>query len=191
MSTDDKEQKDYKNKIFTIPNVLSSFRILLVPLFIWLYAFRKESFWALIVLVVSGITDLLDGFIARRFNMISDLGKMLDPVADKLTAAALLICLVADYRVMWVAFGALVVKEFSDGIIGMISVTRTGYVHGSEWHGKVTTVIMYIVIGLLILWRDIPKGLSTALILLCTVLQLFSGTIYLIHNLRRIKESKE
>ena len=82
-------EKDYKNKIFTIPNVLSFFRILLVPVFVWLYAFRDERIWALIVLIVSGVTDLLDGFIARHFHMISDLGKMLDPVADKLTAAAL------------------------------------------------------------------------------------------------------
>ena len=183
--------KDYKDKIITIPNMLSFFRILLVPVFVWLYAFRKETTWALIVLIVSGVTDLLDGYIARHFHMISDLGKMLDPVADKLTAAALLICLVADYPLMWAAFGALVVKEFSDGIIGMISVKRTGYVHGSEWHGKVTTVVMYVVIGLLILWRNMPKGLSTVLILLCTALQLLSGTLYLIHNLRRIKESKK
>ena len=82
-----------ENKIFTLPNVLSFFRILLIPVIIWLYLVKDNSIWAGYVLILSGLTDVLDDFIARRFNVASDLGKVLDPVADKLTQAAMLICL--------------------------------------------------------------------------------------------------
>ena len=72
----------------TIPNILSCFRIVLIPVFVWQYINVPDdqiALWPILILILSGITDILDGFIARRFNMISDLGKMLDPVADKMT----------------------------------------------------------------------------------------------------------
>ncbi|MBQ4424461.1 MAG: CDP-alcohol phosphatidyltransferase family protein [Lachnospiraceae bacterium] len=188
---DQKEPRDTQHQIFTIPNIMSFFRLLLIPVFVWCYVFRKDMTWSLIILIVSGITDLFDGLIARRFHMISDLGKMLDPVADKLTAAALLICLIVKYPVMWVAFGALVIKEFSDGILGLMVIKRTGRVYGSSWHGKVTTVVMYVVVGLLILWVDIPDKLATALILLCAGLQLLSCALYAKQNLSHLHEPAE
>ena len=101
-------KKPTLREMFTIPNILSYFRILLIPLFVYLY-FKAETppefFRAAVVLGISGFTDLFDGKIARRFNQITELGILLDPVADKLTEGAVVLCLMTRYR--WVA--ALVV----------------------------------------------------------------------------------
>lgn len=74
-----------KDQILTIPNLLSIVRLCLIPLIIWLYCVKKDYTLAVIVILISGATDIVDGFIARHFNMVSDFGKILDPVADKLT----------------------------------------------------------------------------------------------------------
>ena len=68
-----------KDEILTVPNLLSLFRILLIPIFVWLYMSQEDYFYAALIVVLSGITDILDGFIARRFNLITRLGKVLDP----------------------------------------------------------------------------------------------------------------
>ena len=80
------------NRIFTIPNLLSLIRILLIPVFVALF-FHDEMIWAALILIISGLTDTLDGYIARHFNMITNLGKVLDPIADKLTQAVVAFCL--------------------------------------------------------------------------------------------------
>ena len=85
-------QRADTNRILTLPNLLSFFRILLIPLIIWLY-FRAEYWWAFGMLLLSGATDVVDGWIARTFHLVSDFGKAIDPVADKLTQIAVLLCL--------------------------------------------------------------------------------------------------
>ena len=86
-----------KKNILTIPNLISLFRILLIPLIILLYCGKKHYTATIMVITISGASDIIDGKIARKFNMVSDVGKVLDPVADKLTQAALVICLIARY----------------------------------------------------------------------------------------------
>ena len=93
-------EEKYKHKIITIPNVLSFFRLLLIPVIVWLYIVKKYPIWTMAVLALSGITDIVDGIIARKCNMISDFGKAFDPVADKLTQIAMLFCLVSRFRWM-------------------------------------------------------------------------------------------
>lgn len=75
----------YQKKILTIPNILSFFRLCLIPVIIWLYTEKQDYFWTLLVLLLSAVTDIVDGIIARKCNMISDFGKAFDPIADKLT----------------------------------------------------------------------------------------------------------
>ena len=78
-------ENKYQKKILTIPNILSIFRICLIPFTAYLYVCKKEYLLTLWMLILSGITDIIDGSIARSFNMIIDFGKILDPIADKLT----------------------------------------------------------------------------------------------------------
>lgn len=100
-----------ENRIITIPNILSVCRIIMIPVFIWAYCCRKEYPLAFLILCLSGITDLVDGFIARTFHMVSNLGKALDPLADKLTQGAVLLCLGSRYPQMLFLAGLLVAKE--------------------------------------------------------------------------------
>ena len=114
-----------QKKIITIPNILSFFRLCLIPVIIWLYTVEKNDAAAGAVLILSGATDVADGFIARHFHMISDLGKVLDPIADKLTQAAMLfsLCTVLLYAAMILhVFWYQIPKTVSDVLIGACAV---------------------------------------------------------------------
>lgn len=119
-------------RIFTIPNLLSVFRLVLIPVFVWTYCVREAYLVTAGILLLSGLTDIADGFIARRFHMVSDLGKALDPIADKLTQAAMLFCLVIRFPLMWFPLIALGMKEISGGILSLLTIRRTGIVMGAD-----------------------------------------------------------
>ena len=185
------DESRYQHRILTIPNVISLLRIFMIPLFIWLYLGKNDDVGTAVVLILSGVTDALDGFIARRFHMVSDVGKALDPVADKLTQIAMLFCLVARFPLVLLPLVILVVKEVIDGIMGLMILKKSGEVHSADWHGKVTTALVYAVMILHVLWSEIPKAVSVTLLLLCTGMLLFSFVLYLIRNSRQIRGSKE
>ena len=110
--------KQLKQEAFSIPNLLSYFRLLLIPLFIQLY--MNENFTeALITLAASGLSDVIDGRVARKYNMVTDLGKVLDPVADKLTQCAMMFCVAMRYPAMWWLLGLHVVKELIMIVMGL------------------------------------------------------------------------
>ena len=121
----------YKNKILTLPNILSFFRLCLIPLIVWQYVGKRNYLMALYLLALSGLTDIADGIIARSFNMISDFGKAFDPVADKLTQIAMLFCLVTRFRMMWLPLILLIIKELFAGVTGLMMV-RKGIVIGAD-----------------------------------------------------------
>lgn len=171
-----------KVQILTIPNVLSIFRIFLIPLFAYLYVNHRDSD-AFFVLVISGLTDVIDGFIARRFNMISAVGKALDPISDKLTQAAMLICLVKRFPAMWVPLLLMVFKELFSAFGAFLAIRYTGEVHGADWHGKLTTTSLYAMMALHILWPAIPRVFSNIFIGLCVVLMTASLILYSRRNL--------
>ena len=185
----DKENNEALHRVFTIPNLLSFLRLLMIPLIVWLYVGKHDWVGTAVVLVLSGITDVLDGFIARHFNMVSDLGKALDPVADKLTQIAVLGCLVTRYRTMIIPLCMLVVKELTDGILSLIILKKTGEVYGALWHGKVCTILLYATMILHVIWPDIPAGLSTALTVLCAVMILLSLLLYIRRNVKLLEEA--
>ena len=110
-----------ENRVLTIPNLLSAFRLLLIPLFVWLYL-QEKYFYTGLVLLISGITDISDGFIARRFHMVSNVGKVLDPVADKLTQISMLICLVTRYPLMLILVVIMIFKELFMSISGLLVI---------------------------------------------------------------------
>ena len=176
--------RETQNKILTIPNLLSLFRMLLIPVIIWLYTIKRDYFPAGALLILSGLTDLADGFIARHFNAVSNVGKILDPIADKLTQAAMLFCLVTRFPLMAAPFGVLVVKEIFIGTTGLLMIRKTGRVVGADFHGKVATTLLYAMMILHIFWIDITPEVSVITIIICLISMLFTLFVYGKRNLR-------
>ncbi len=179
--------QDYKDKIFTIPNILSMVRIAIIPVIVWLYCFENSWLWTAVLLIASGLTDLVDGFIARRFNMISNFGKAIDPVADKLTQFVMLICLITRFPKMIIPCLLLMTKEIISAITAMIAIRKTGEVEGADWHGKVCTCLMYLMMLVHVVWFGIPETVSNVLIAVCTGMLVLSFFLY---NARNIKAAK-
>lgn len=188
MTNDSKDK--YQKKILTIPNILSFFRLCLIPLIIWFYKCKHDHLSALFILAFSGITDIIDGIIARKYNMISDFGKALDPVADKLTQIAMLYCLISRFPYMSVPFVLLVVKEIFTGITALVSIRKTNTVKGAVWHGKLTTVALYLMMSFHLLWYNIPNSVSLILIGVSIGIMLMSFIMYTIRNIKAIKNKR-
>ena len=154
--------------IFTIPNVISFFRILLIPIFVVAYLSGKDNpqytQFAIGVVVVSGISDVIDGFIARHFNMVSDVGKVLDPIADKLTQAVLLLSLAIKHLEIFPMFVVLFVKELLTLFVAAYLLTHGTKPISSKWFGKLSTAILYAVMIALIGFPNLPIRRSTATI---------------------------
>ena len=178
---------DKSKQILTIPNLLSVFRILLIPLIVWLYCGKQDYPLAAWALLLSGATDIADGFIARRFHMVSDLGKVLDPIADKLTQTAALVCLLTRFQAVWWLLGVLVVKEAVMAVMGILVIRRTKAVYSAAWHGKLATCVLYGVIFVHIVWYNIPQLVSALLAAAGIVCILLSLVLYTTANLRRLK----
>lgn len=172
----------YQHKILTIPNLLSFFRLALIPLMVWLYAIEKQYYWTTAILFLSALTDVVDGWIARRYNMVSDFGKIIDPFADKLTLIAMLGCLATRFPAMIPLLIVLAVKEIVNGLMGLAAIRRTGYALSSEWHGKATTALLYLTIAAHLLWVNIPAAVSNWMLTICMALMLISAVLYFIRN---------
>ena len=138
---------------WNIPNIISLVRIGLVPVFILLYLLHLDA-WAFGVLLFSGLTDCLDGFIARRFNLITDCGKLLDPLSDKLTQVAVVICLTTRYTELLPLTVLCFAKELSQGIGGILLLRKNVRTQGAKWFGKVSTVLFYACMLVIVLWYN-------------------------------------
>ena len=184
-------EERYKHKIVTIPNVLSLFRLLLIPVIIWLYIVKKDPLWTTVTLILSGITDIVDGIIARKCHMVSDFGKAFDPCADKLTQIAMLFCLVTRFKWMRLPLCVMVIKEVTAGILGWLVIRKTGNVYGAVWHGKATTVSLYSMMIIHLIWYNIPGVISGILIGACTALALLSAVMYSRDNLKKLRNRRK
>ena len=177
-------KEKHKHKIVTIPNILSLFRLLLIPVIMWVYIVKEDPVLTTVILALSGITDIVDGIIARKCHMVSDFGKAFDPVADKLTQIAMLFCLVSRFKWMLLPLCVMVVKEVTAGILGLLVIRKTGNVYGAVWHGKATTVFLYSMMIIHLIWFNIPGVISGILIGACTALALLSAFMYSRENVR-------
>lgn len=191
MIMEKKNTKDYSKKILTIPNALSLFRLLLIPLFVWLYVAKDDMIMTTVVLVLSGLTDIADGYIARTYNMVSDFGKALDPVADKLTQLAMLFCLMYHFPHMFIPLVLLAIKELTTAITGSITIYKTKTVMGAVWHGKLTTFALYTMMVIHLLWGNIPPVVSDTLIGICVGIMMLSFVLYTIRNIKAINAAKK
>lgn len=167
-----------KKEAFSLPNILSYLRILLIPVFTHLYL-KGEYASAALVVALSGVTDMADGFIARRFDMITEWGKILDPVADKLTQAALIACLLSRYNMMWLLVAVFVVKELTMGVIGLFTLCkRRKKLSGAMWFGKVSTVVQFIAMTALFAF-SMPEKAVDAIVLTCAAFMMLAFVLYM------------
>lgn len=147
----DTERKKGKgrNKNLTVPNAMSVFRIVVIPVFVYC-AVKDNIVGALMALGLSGLSDALDGFVARTFNQITELGKMLDPLADKLTQGAVAICIAIRYPSICPLLFLLVTKELIMLCGACYLLKKKKKPCASKWYGKLSTILFYIAIALIV-----------------------------------------
>ena len=196
MSEKDREQVEQAqhvdtDRILTLPNILSFFRLMLIPLIVYLFE-TEQYWWAFGALLLSGATDVVDGWIARTFHLVSDFGKALDPVADKLTQIAVLFCLMREY---WWVLAVLIFKEVFIGVMTLIALNKTGSVYSAGWYGKLCTVVIYLSMFILILWQPIIGSVPNPTFvlidsLLIVALVLFSFVKYFIYFSKILRQAR-
>lgn len=197
--------KDLFKGCWTIPNLLSFLRIVIVPVFAYFFM-QGQYGWAVFMLVLSGLSDFFDGKIARKFNQISALGKILDPVADKLTQITLAVLLFLSFNkaddatlkaFSWV-FLVFIVKEFVM-VLGGAAMLAFGIRPGAaEIYGKVSTFAFYAVMIFIVafgpeigVFKDfftIPNVLMMILVVISAILTLVAFASYMPGTLRQFKE---
>lgn len=168
-------------KIITVPNILSLVRLVIIPVYAVMYL-RADSasdyYAAGILLALSCLTDLFDGFIARRFRQISTLGKLLDPVADKLTQCTMLLCLASSYPILWGLWGLFFVKELFQLIATCWHLKHGQMLDGALMAGKICTNVLFISAILMVLFPGMSGALRNGLIGLCALFLLISFVSY-------------
>ena len=133
-------------KLKHIPNILSAIRIILVFVFVFVLFVLDEPVWAIIIFLVAGATDVVDGFLARRFNWITNLGKILDPLADKLMQCTVLVCFcIKGYIPLWFVL-PFFIKEGASLLMGLIVIKRRNVVIVSKWYGKAAVCLFYVTV---------------------------------------------
>ena len=173
--------KDWKKEIFTIPNLLSMFRLVLIPVYVIIYlnADTKEDYLlAAVILAVSCLTDLADGKIARHFNMISNVGKVLDPIADKATQLALIVCLAVHYPLLWIVIGLFVLKEGFQLIAGLVTLRKGRMLDGALMSGKVCTTILFISLIVMVLIPELPQTVVNVIVIVDSIFMVIAFVDY-------------
>ena len=142
--------KKPRNQNLTVPNAMSVFRILMIP-FIVGFEVSDNTPAAVVCLGLSGLSDALDGWVARKFNQITELGKMLDPFADKLTQGAVAICIALRYPSICPLLFLLVIKELFMLVGACYLFKRKKKPCAAKWYGKVSTTLFYLAILLIVI----------------------------------------
>lgn len=175
--------KNWKKELFTIPNILSLFRLILIPIYVFIYLNATESidyFIAAAILAISCLTDLIDGKIARRFNMISTLGKVLDPLADKATQLTLIVCLAVKHTFLRYLVALFVIKESFQAIAGVINFIRGRMLKGALLTGKICTTVLFVSLILLVMMPALSEGIIRTIVIVDIIFMSISFFDYLI-----------
>ena len=169
-----------------LANKLTLLRVILVPFFAFFMLAGDivpySYLWAAVIFAVASITDTADGKIARKYNMVTNFGKFLDPLADKLTQGTLFLCIAINYPLMWILLAIWLLKDGFMAIMGLVLLkTKQTKLDGARWYGKVCTAIIYIAVLALLFFPGVfPEGspASSLLILICIGVMLLSGILY-------------
>lgn len=179
-----------KKEICTIPNALSLIRIMLAIVILEIAINQGiESQRSLLIGLVclSGLTDALDGYIARKYHKISEVGKILDPIADKLTQGVLLLCFIKKYPMIKYLFFIFVIKESYMAIMGAKALQVSGYNEGALWFGKINTIVFYSVMVLLLCCKNITYQKANGLLMVCGFCLIFAFICYASFYLKKMK----
>lgn len=171
-----------KRDLWQIPNILCYIRFMLIPVFVVLYIkaeYPKEYLRAAAVVLISGITDFLDGFIARKFDMITELGKLIDPLADKLTQASLIFVLVVKIKWMFLLLILFVILQLFLLVAGLVMLKKNARLNGAKWFGKVSTTVFYAVMLVLVSYPALDDKIANILMLVCGAFLLLSLIMYI------------
>ena len=176
----------------TVPNALSLFRLILVPVFsvVFFGSGPNAHRDAALIYLVAFLTDVADGWIARHFNQISKLGRILDPAADKLMTFTVIICIAVDGVIPLWAVVVFFCKELTMAIGGCIMYRKLGDVISANWLGKLSTGVFFVVCGALVLFPQIPRSWSTGLIAGALALTLAALAGYIVQFSRALRERK-
>lgn len=175
--------RNRKKEILTIPNLLSLFRLALIPVYVHLYL-RAESRLDFIragcVMAVSCLTDLADGKIARQFHMVSQMGKVLDPMADKFTQLALILCLSSRYPLLYPLLVLFLVKELFQLIAVIVCFRQGKALPGALMEGKICTTVLFVSLITLVLLPEMDPWAVNSLILTDAVFLMISFVSYIL-----------
>ena len=172
-----------------LPNILTTVRLILIPIFSYLVLCAKEFPAAAMIFVFSGITDIVDGYIARHFNMITNFGKVYDPFVDKLMQLTALVCLCISKILPFWLVALVLCKEVAMIIIGGILYLKKIVVY-SHWYGKATTVILYTIVIVMMLWQSIPTSWEAVFFGLLVFSMVFSACAYLVDVIKHYDEKR-
>lgn len=170
----------------TTANKITIFRVLLIPVFLVL-AYADQRYWAFAVFVIASLSDMLDGYIARHYNQITDFGKFMDPLADKVLVMAAMCFFVERGRMPGWALAIVLLREFAVSGMRLVAVEQ-GRVIAAGWSGKVKTAATMVCLCLMLLFPapgvgdsapDFIARIGTWVILLTTV---YSGAEYFYKN---------
>lgn len=143
------QEKKPINQNLTVPNALSVLRIIVIPFFAWFFMHDQLAI-AVALLVLSGLSDCVDGFIARKLNQVTELGKMLDPLADKLTQGVVALCLAIKFPVICPALLVFILKELVMLCGAILLLKKKKRPCAAQWYGKVATVMFYISVSVIV-----------------------------------------
>ena len=188
--------KDWKKEIFSVPNVLSLLRIMLIPLYVVIYLQASEPMHYYIsagILAVSCLTDLIDGQIARKFNMITTVGKIIDPFADKATQFTLILCLAIrrNLPLLWGMIVLFIIKESFQLIAGSIILHKGKILKGAVLPGKICTAVLFLTLVLMIMLPFLSDKVINTLCLVDSIFLLISFTAYILVYAGKIKRIQD
>ncbi len=148
--------------VWTVPNGLSLLRLALVPVFAALYLLSNQNpvllYWSIGALILSGLSDLFDGIIARRFHQVTEIGKILDPIADKLTQVTVVLCLAVRMPRLWPLLVVCLVKEILQSVGALLLLKSGAKVQAARWYGKVSTFVFYFAMAMFVAFPTEPAS---------------------------------
>lgn len=178
-------KNEFVKEYFSIPNIMGYFRIILVFVYMSFFynSLQGGPYWPVIAtIIVSGLTDFFDGKVARKFNMVTDFGKMLDPIADKITIGAIILTMAFKYKMIIYMVALYILKEGYMAIMGAILIGKGHKIEGAKWYGKVCTFVTYVILIILLLFPAMNTKVVWVLTIADMVLMIFTWINYIVYH---------